>query len=89
MSKLYRWLRACLLAVIIAAPVVGTGCAVRAGVYDPYQHDYHRWDSRERRDYRQYWEERHGQYRDYWRLNDDERREYWEWRHHHTDNDGG
>ncbi len=88
MGGVYKRLRACLLAVVIAAPVVSAGCAVRARVYDPYDHDYHRWDSNERHAYREYWEDRHEQYRDYRRLNDDERSEYWAWRHRRLEGHG-
>jgi len=89
MSRTYAWLRAALLAVAIAAPMASTGCVVRARarVFDPDQHDYHRWDRGEQRAYRRYWEERHEDYRDFRRLNDDQRRGYWEWRHHHPDTD--
>jgi hypothetical protein len=89
MSRTYEYLRALLLAAAIAVPVVTTGCVVhaRARVYDPYDHDYHRWNGHEQHAYRQYWRDRSEQYRDYDQLNDAQKREYWEWRHHHSGTD--
>ena len=49
--------------------------------YDPYRHDYHRWDRREERAYRAYLAERHRAYVMYQRQRLAERRAYWRWRH--------
>ena len=87
MSRIHTCLRSLLLATVVVSPVVSSGCAVRARAYDPYHHEYHGWNARERGAYRQYWEERHEQYREYRRLNEEQRREYWEWREHHPDRD--
>ncbi len=50
-------------------------------VYDPYRHDYHRWDSDEERAYRQYLAAHHRTYVTYRRQRLAERRAYWHWRH--------
>jgi hypothetical protein len=44
----YRYLSSLLLAAAFLAPAVTTGCATRTyRAYDPYYHDYHRWDNHE------------------------------------------
>ena len=50
-------------------------------VYDPYRHDYHRWDGDEERAYRQYLAAHHRTYVTYRRQRLAERRAYWHWRH--------
>ena len=55
--------------------------------YDPYQKDYHVWNSGEDRAYR-HWaaEERHeAQVREFNRRNRRQQAEYWRWRHTHSD----
>lgn len=87
MRRTFAYLRAVLLATALAAPVASTGCAVRARVYDPYYHDYHRWDGGEQRSYREYWEGRHENYHNYSKLSDRQKQQYWDWRHHRADAD--
>jgi hypothetical protein len=50
-------------------------------VYDPYRHDYHRWDRGEEHSYREYLAARHRRYVAYQRQRAAERRAYWHWRH--------
>ena len=50
-------------------------------VYDPFRHDYHRWDNSEERAYREYLAARHRRYVAYQRQRAAERRAYWHWRH--------
>ncbi len=38
---LLRKIGSCLFAVCMVVPAFSTGCAVHAGYYDPYYHDYH------------------------------------------------
>jgi hypothetical protein len=59
----------------------GAAAAVVIRVYDPFHHDYHRWDRREERAYREYLAERHRRYIAYRRQRLAERRAYWRWRH--------
>jgi hypothetical protein len=76
-----------LLFAVLAAASTMTGCAERRHrVYDPYYHDYHRWNNNEVVFYNQWVVETHGDsHREYRRLHRDEQRQYWEWRHHHGD----
>jgi hypothetical protein len=59
------------------------GATVTVRTYDPYRHDYHRWDQREERAYRAYLARRHRAYIAYQRQRAAERRAYWRWRHQH------
>jgi hypothetical protein len=71
-----------LLTATAIPTVFCTGCTVRAGYYDPYYHDRHRWVVEE--PYYGTWErESHRRHQEYRRRNKEEQREYWEWRHHH------
>jgi|SRR5437588_6130330 len=80
----YRRLSSLLLAAAFLAPAITTGCATRTyRYYDPYYHDYHRWDDHERVYYHQWVVENHHEDRDFRRLNRDEQKEYWTWRHKH------
>jgi hypothetical protein len=78
-----------LLAAVLASPLIVTGCTARASyrTYDPYYHDYHRWDDHERVYYNQWTVETHRSDRDYRKLNHDEQKQYWDWRHSHGDHD--
>jgi hypothetical protein len=64
-----------------AAAAAGVPAAVVIRVYDPYRHDYHRWDRGEQARYREYLRERHRSYIAYERQRAAERRAYWRWRH--------
>ncbi|HTR65598.1 MAG TPA: hypothetical protein VMH85_07485 [Terriglobales bacterium] len=79
-----------LLSAVLAAPLVTTGCAEHHyyRVYDPYNHDYHRWDNNEVVYYNQWAvETHHDPHRDFRKLNQDDQKNYWNWRHSHGDND--
>ena len=75
-----RCFRSLLMATALAAPVVVTGCAVRARVYDPYRSDYHHWDAHETVYYNRWADENHHDH-DYKKLKPEEQRDYWKWRH--------
>ena len=87
MSRAYGFFCRVVLAAFITAAVTSTGCAVRVRTYDPYYHDYHRWDHDEDRAYRRFLDERHERYRDFKGLDSDEQQQYWRWRHDHKDAD--
>jgi hypothetical protein len=83
-----RRILAALLATAAITPTVATSASaasvhgtVIVRVYDPYRHDYHRWDGREQRAYRAYLNERHRSYIAYRNQRLAERRAYWHWRH--------
>ena len=65
--------------VIAGEPRVNATVTLR--VYDPYRHDYHKWDRHEERAYRTYLAERNRSYLAYRRQRLAERRAYWHWRH--------
>jgi len=79
------------LAVLTVTMAVGAQAAERESatiaphvtirVFDPYRHDYHRWNAAERRSYREYLAARHRRYVAYERQRAAERRAYWHWRH--------
>ena len=80
----------CLVAAMAAPALVSTNAfgadtstsaSITIRVYDPYRHDYHRWDRGEERAYRAYLAERHRSYVTYHRQRLAERRAYWHWRH--------
>jgi len=82
-----RCISSLLLSAVLAAPLITAGCAVHGTyrTYDPYYHDYHRWDDHEAVYYHQWVVENHKPDRDYRKLNHDEQKQYWEWRHNHPD----
>jgi hypothetical protein len=74
-----------ILATAVALPVLTTGCAVHARVYDPYYHDYHPWGGEVT--YYSQWE--HDTHRDHVEFNarsDADKKAYWDYRHSHSDN---
>lgn len=80
MRSIFRSLAPVLLAAAIAAPVLTTGCAVHARIYDPYYHDYHVWATEE--PYYSQWEhDTHREHRDFDKRSADEQKNYWDWRH--------
>jgi hypothetical protein len=90
MIREYRHFPTLLLAVALASPLVTAGCAEHHyyRVYDPYYHDYHRWDDHEVVFYNQWAVETHRDtHRDFRKLHDNEKKEYWNWRHSHGDHD--
>jgi len=71
---------------VSASPAAsGEPAAVVVRVYDPYRHDYHRWDRAEQARYREYLRERHRSYMTYQHQRASERRAYWRWRHEHEE----
>jgi hypothetical protein len=78
-----------LLATALALPLASIGCAEHHyyRVYDPYYHDYHRWDDRETVYYQRWETENHREHHDFRQRNADEQKEYWNWRHSHPDHD--
>ena len=81
------FLSAALLAPMSAgvAAAAGAPAAVVIRVYDPYRHDYHRWDRAEQARYREYLRERHHSYIAYEHQRAAQRRAYWHWRHEHEE----
>ena len=69
-----------LLATVLALPIVCSGCAARANVYDPYYHDHHAWAAEQ--PYYSQWElETHRDHMDFGKRSEDDRKAYWDWRH--------
>jgi hypothetical protein len=85
MNLASRWLSSLLLGAALISPLIIASCTVRARVYDPYYHDYHRWDDHETVYYNQWVTENHRENRDFHKLNKDEQKQYWDWRHSHGD----
>ncbi len=84
MNLASRWFSSLLLGAALISPLIATGCAHR-GYYDPYYHDYHRWDDHETVYYNQWATETHHEHKDFRKLNKDEQKQYWDWRHNHDD----
>ena len=82
MPKLPKSLAALALSAALAAPLLISGCAVHARVYDPYYHDYHDWNG-ETVYYNQWETETHRQHQDFNKRSKDEQKQYWDWRHSH------
>ena len=88
MKRIFRPL---IVGVLLAAPLLTTGCAGRVGVgyyraYDPYYHTYRPWNDNEVVIYNRWRTETHRDpHREFRHLNRGEQRQYWEWRrnHHH------
>ncbi|MGB7263941.1 MAG: hypothetical protein WBC92_00405 [Terracidiphilus sp.] len=84
MRSMFRKVGPVLLAAVFASPVLMTGCAVHARVYDPYYHDYHAWGTED--GYYVQWE--HNTHRDHMDFNKRsaaDQKQYWDWRHHSGD----
>ena len=73
-----------LLAASAATPALITGCSGSVRVYDPYYHDYHRWNG-EVVYYNQWERDTHRDHMDYNKRNHDDQKAYWDWRHSHGD----
>jgi hypothetical protein len=84
-----RWLSSLLLGAALVSPVIATGCGGHGyyRAYDPYYHDYHRWDDHETVYYNQWVTENHRENKDFRKLHQDEQKQYWDWRHSHGDHD--
>jgi hypothetical protein len=70
-----------LSATALASASAMTGCASGGVVYDPYGHNYHRWNHGEDRFYRQWEITTHRNHMDFQRRSSGDRRAYWGWRH--------
>ena len=70
-----------ILGSFITLAAFSTGCAVRAGYYDPYYHDHHSW-AEEQPYYNRVGQETHRQHEDFNHRSKQEQQQYWEWRHH-------
>jgi hypothetical protein len=79
-----RNIGSCLFGVALATALLTTGCAVHAGYYDPYYHDYHP-VAGEVTFYSQWEKETHRDHVDLKKRNDADKKEYWDWRHKHQD----
>ncbi len=69
-----------LSAAALASPMVG--CAGDGIVYDPYGHEYHRWDRDEDGFYRRWELTTDRSHMDFHRGSTEDQRAYWGWRHH-------
>lgn len=69
-----------ILAAVLAAPVLSTGCTGSVRVYDPYYHDYHPWAG-ETTYYAQWETNTHRDHVEFNNRNDSDKKEYWDWRH--------
>jgi hypothetical protein len=89
MNLASRWLGSLLLGAALVSPMIATSCGGHGyyRAYDPYYHDYHRWDDHETVYYNQWVTENHRDNRDYRKLHKDEQKQYWDWRHSHGDHD--
>jgi hypothetical protein len=77
------WLASCAVVFVL---LISAGCAHR--YYDPYGHDYHRWNSDETAYYNQWVIEAHiNPHRDYRHLSKDDQDRYWQWRQNHHEHD--
>lgn len=83
MRTLNRCIQRTLLAGVLLAPVMITGCAVHAGFYDADHRDYHRWRPAEQPHYNAWLAEKHRQPVSYEKLGDNDKQAYWDWRHDH------
>lgn len=82
MYKLSKYLPTLALSAALATPLMISGCAVHARIYDPYYHDYHDWNG-ETVYYSQWETETHHDHKDFKDRNKDEQKQYWDWRHSH------
>jgi hypothetical protein len=80
MHKLFKILSTFALSAALAAPILITGCAVHARVYDPYYHDYHDWNG-ETVYYNRWETETHRDHKEFKDRDKDEQKQYWDWRH--------
>jgi hypothetical protein len=68
--------------LLFAAAILCSGCAVHAGYYDPYYHDYHPVNG-EVVYYSQWEHDTHRDHVEFKSRNDADKKEYWSWRHSH------
>jgi hypothetical protein len=79
--KLFKNLPTFALCAAFSAPLLISGCAVHARIYDPYYHDYHDWNG-ETVYYNQWEHDTHRDHKDFKQRSPDEQKQYWDWRHH-------
>ena len=84
MRTLSRNFASILIGAVLASPLLTTGCAVHARVYDADHGDYHVWAG-ETVYYNQWEHDTHRDHRNYDRRSADERKDYWAWPHNHED----
>jgi len=70
-----------LSATVLASASAMTGCAGGGVVYDPYRHDYYRWNYDENRFYQEWEIVTHRVHMDFNRRSAGDQRAYWGWRH--------
>jgi hypothetical protein len=80
MRFLFRSFAPLALAAALASPLLITGCAVHARVYDPYYGDYHVWAG-ETVYYNNWEHDNHRDHTDFNKLSDSDKHAYWDWRH--------
>ena len=87
MNHLSRYVGSLLLSIALVSPLVSTGCTghVYYRAYDPYYHDYHRWDPDEDAYYHRWENDTHRDDRDFRKRDKEEQKQYWDWRHAHGD----
>jgi hypothetical protein len=59
MKRILNSIAPLILGFTFIVSMATTGCAARAGVYDPEYRDYHRWRDDEDRAYHRYWDDDH------------------------------
>jgi hypothetical protein len=75
--------RILLMAAVLASSGLMAGCAGGVRIYDPYHHDYHRWNHTEGTRYQRWEVETHRDHVEFSVRKNDEQQQYWEWRHKH------
>ena len=83
MRALLRSLAPLLLLIALSSPFLLAGCAGSVSYYDPYYHDYHRWNNHEMVYYSQWEHDTHRDHMDFDKRNDADKKAYWDWRHNH------
>lgn len=83
MRTFLRSLAPVLLGTALSFPLLLSGCTARVTYYDPYYHDYHRWDNHEVVLYGQWEHDTHRDHVEFNQRNDTDKKAYWDWRHSH------
>jgi len=87
MRFLTRHLGSALLAGVLIAPVIITGCSARVStgyrVHDGYYNDDHLWNDDENGYYVRWEGETHRDHRDFRRRPEGDQKAYFKWRHDH------
>jgi hypothetical protein len=77
----HRVIAVMLSATALASASAITACAGGGIVYDPYRHDYRRWNHGEDRFYQEWEIETHRVHMDFNRRSRGDQNAYWGWRH--------